>query len=296
MTLSPKGTMGKFYKTIISMFIFISFLYPLTSFKANEFKTNFEFEDVYSDIVENSVDIEIENSIKGLLEENGISSAMVDVKTLVTYDEVTIEKVVVSIIDEYNCEDVGKIVFDNLGIIADVKRIGEWFERKIENLFKSKQNKTKILIIAGVVGIILILLSEISFAPDSKAAEVTSNDYVSYINNLDKELTEIISSINGVGSCEVMITLKNTTESVYAQNAEISSDGSSSSENNEYVIYNSANGDSPVLLKENFPEIEGVAVVCSGGDNVAVREQIIKCVSALFGISSNRISVSKITT
>lgn len=125
MTLSPKGTMGKFYKTIISMFIFISFLYPLTSFKANEFKTNFEFEDVYSDIVENSVDIEIENSIKGLLEENGISSAMVDVKTLVTGDEVTIEKVVVSIIDEYNCEDVGKIVFDNLGIIADVKRIGE---------------------------------------------------------------------------------------------------------------------------------------------------------------------------
>lgn len=92
MTLSPKGTMGKFYKTIISIFIFISFLYPLTSFKANEFKTNFEFEDIYSDIVENSVDIEIENSIKGLLEENGISSAMVDVKTLIIGDEVTIEK------------------------------------------------------------------------------------------------------------------------------------------------------------------------------------------------------------
>ena len=93
-----------------------------------------------------------------------------------------------------------------------------------------------------------------------------------------------------------MITLKNTSESVYAKNTELSSSDSSSSQNDEYVIYNGVNGDSPLLLKENFPVIEGVAVVCSGGDNVKIQEQIKKCVSALFNISSNRISVSKIST
>lgn len=169
-------------------------------------------------------------------------------------------------------------------------------KEKLSDLLKSKQIKTKFLVVAGVIGIALILLSEISFGGSDKKTEVTSNDYASYVSELNTELTDIISSIEGVGTCKIMITLKNTTESVYAQNSENSVNGSSSSENNEYVIYDGENGDEPILLKENFPEIEGVAVVCSGGDNVAVRERVIKCVSALFNISSNRISVTKISS
>lgn len=169
-------------------------------------------------------------------------------------------------------------------------------KEKIEELLKSKQLKTKVLVIIGIVGILLILISEIDFSPSKSTENLSSGDYVSYVNNLDKELTEIISNIDGVGTCKVMITLKNTSESVYAKNTDISSADSSSSQNDEYVIYNGTNGDSPLLLKENFPAIEGVAVVCSGGDNVKIQEQIKKCVSALFNISSNRISVSKIST
>lgn len=156
--------------------------------------------------------------------------------------------------------------------------------------------KTKLLVAAGIIGIILILLSEINFNPNSKKAEVTSTDYASYVNSLNSELSTLISSMDGVGDCRVMITLKNTSEGVYAKNTENSRNDSSYSENNEYVIYDGENGDSPILLKENFPEIEGVAVVCSGGDNVVVREKIIQCVSALFNISSNRISVSKLSS
>ncbi len=92
-----------------------------------------------------------------------------------------------------------------------------------------------------------------------------------------------------------MITLRSTSESIYAKNTENSQSTGSSSQNSEYVIYDGGNGDSPILLQENFPDIEGVAIVCSGGDNIAVREKIIQCVSALFNISSNRISVSKLS-
>lgn len=93
-----------------------------------------------------------------------------------------------------------------------------------------------------------------------------------------------------------MITLKNTKENVYAENSETSSSDSSNSENNEYVIYNSENGDAPLLLKEEMPQVAGVAVVCSGGDSEAVRERIIDCVCALFDISSSHVSVSKLNT
>ena len=59
-------------------------------------------------------------------------------------------------------------------------------------------------------------------------------------------------------------------------------------------MYDGENGESPVLIKEFYPEIKGVAVVCSGADNTVVRENVINCISSLYGISTAKISVSKL--
>lgn len=167
---------------------------------------------------------------------------------------------------------------------------------KVFNIFQKKDSRNKILIVAAVLGIVLILLSELDFSTPKAEESVQTGDYAQYVSTLNDELTSVISSIDGVGDCKVMITLKNTKENVYAENSETSSSESSNSENNEYVIYNSENGDSPLLLKEEMPQVAGVAVVCSGGDSEAVRERIIDCVCALFDISSSHVSVSKLNT
>lgn len=169
-------------------------------------------------------------------------------------------------------------------------------KEKIIKLFQNKDTRNKILIVAAVLGVVLILLSEIDVSSPKAEESVQSGDYAQYVSTLNDELTDVISSIDGVGECRVMITLKNTKESVYAENSETTSSDSSNSENNEYVIYNSENGDSPLLLKEEMPQVAGVAVVCSGGDSEAVREKIIDCVCALFNISSSRVSVAKLNT
>lgn len=165
---------------------------------------------------------------------------------------------------------------------------------KFKKILERKNSKTKVLVAVGIIGILLILLSEINFTSPKKEPEITKTDYTAYVNELSDELNDLISSIEGVGECRVMITLRSTSESVYGKNTENSQSESSASQNSEYVIYDGANGDSPILLREKFPDIEGVAIVCSGGDNTAVREKVIQCVSALFNISSNRISVSKL--
>ncbi|MCD7722372.1 MAG: hypothetical protein LUH82_00255 [Clostridiales bacterium] len=169
---------------------------------------------------------------------------------------------------------------------------------KAKAFLTSKNNRTKLVLAVGIIGIALILLSEFSPVSESASAESESVqvDYISYVNGLDEQLSEIISSMDGVGECKVMITLKATAESVYATDEENSGTDSSYSEKSEYVIYDGENADSPILLKENFPEIEGVAVVCAGGDSVQVKEKIINCVTALFNLPSNRVSVSKMNT
>ena len=91
-----------------------------------------------------------------------------------------------------------------------------------------------------------------------------------------------------------MLTLKDTKESIYAKNSDEKNDESSYSKNYEYVLYDGQDGETPVLIKQYFPQIQGVVVVCDGADNTVVRENVINSVSSLFNIPTSRISVSKI--
>lgn len=123
--LSPKGTMGKFYKVIISVFIFISFLYPLTDFSFDEFKIDFNFNSEYENLVENSAKQEIEYSVGKVLTDNEIYNSSISAEVEQNGDEILINRILVSVTDNYNVEDVKTLLFENLGVVAEVKRIGE---------------------------------------------------------------------------------------------------------------------------------------------------------------------------
>ncbi len=161
---------------------------------------------------------------------------------------------------------------------------------------KKGDKGVKILIIIGLIGILLIALSEAvpSQKQSSKSADNDLASYSDYARSLEDETAEIISSIEGAGVCRVMLTLKNTNESIYAENNEEDVNEGSFSKKSEYVLYDASSGDSPLLIQQKFPQVQGVVVVCSGGDDTVVRENIINCISALYDIPSTRINVSKL--
>ncbi len=123
--LSPKGTMGRFYKVIISVFIFISFLYPLTDFSFDDFKIDFNFNTEYENLVENSAKQEIEYSVGKVLTDNEIYNSSISAEVEQNGDEILINRILVSVTDDYNVEDVKALLLENLGVVAEVKRIGE---------------------------------------------------------------------------------------------------------------------------------------------------------------------------
>ena len=61
----------------------------------------------------------------------------------------------------------------------------------------------------------------------------------------------------------------------------------------KYVLVDSDTGDTGILLKTNAPKVKGVIIVCDGGGNPSVVNQITNAVSAALGIGANRISVLK---
>ena len=94
----------------------------------------------------------------------------------------------------------------------------------------SAQNKTKIIVIAGLLGIGLIMLSE--FLPDNNTDQnikdtsdsVISDNTDTYKQEIESELKNIIGKINGVGDLEVMVTIEGTTEYVYAEELDTDND------------------------------------------------------------------------
>lgn len=169
-------------------------------------------------------------------------------------------------------------------------------KKAVEKILEKIKHDKKIaaIVCVGLAGIILLTLSE-TMPTKSDTNEKNSKEPVtdirdSYEEDIEKRLTSIVSEINGAGRTEVMVTLASSDENVYAVK-EKSSDGS---KEREYIVIDSDNNESGLLLKVIEPEIRGVAIVCEGADSANVRQEIVLTVSAVLGISTNRISIAKI--
>ena len=165
---------------------------------------------------------------------------------------------------------------------------------------KGKQN---FFVILGIAGVVLIGLSNLEFnhIADDKSSDISLRDYRKQMEN---EITDLLKEINGVGDVKVMITLQSGEENIYAEQEKKSEDTQTnqtdsnvqknirSSYENEFVIIKEQNDNKPLIEKTLLPEIQGIAVVCSGGDDISVISAVTNSVSVVLNIPTNRIFVT----
>lgn len=118
--ISPKGSMGRFYKVIIAVFIFVSFLYPFTDFDFKEFASDFNFQSELESTQENLASQQVESVIKNVLTASGIEGAEVECVVLQTSDEISVEDITVRVPEQYDIAKVEKIILDETGVAANV--------------------------------------------------------------------------------------------------------------------------------------------------------------------------------
>lgn len=160
-----------------------------------------------------------------------------------------------------------------------------------------KGGKVKIIVFTGILGILLIFLSEFAGNDKESDKEKSSNStssYDTYAQDMENRLEKILGKIEGVGKAEVMVTVCGTEEYIYAQDEKIKSSEKDTSTESEYVLIGSG-GDKQALLKKVVsPEISGVVIICEGGDSNIVKERVYSSISAAFNISSSQIYVTKL--
>ena len=81
------------------------------------------------------------------------------------------------------------------------------------------------------------------------------------VDTLETDITELCSSLEGVGQCRVLVTYEERSLG-YGKGTE--------------------------------SVISGIAVVCEGGESVAVKQRVSSVLSSVFGIGANRIRVEKL--
>ncbi len=169
--------------------------------------------------------------------------------------------------------------------------------KKIKEIFL-KDKKMMLIIISAVAGIIFIVASEFLTTDKKESVTDESSTADDYAEMIEDKLTALVSSIEGAGETVVMVTVETGEENVYAKEVksdeESNENRSSSKYEYEYIVIKSgSSSENGMLLKVIEPNIRGVAIVCDGGENAAVRENIINAVSAVLDIKTNKISVSK---
>jgi len=185
--------------------------------------------------------------------------------------------------------------------------MGKFLPEKLKELFEKGDRRFRILFIFGIIGIVLIGISQLWSGEKSGEIPVINEEYLTneYRTKLEKDITEMISAVGGVGSVKVMITLEGGAEYIYEKEEDISYDrnedrGESDAakvhqrEDREetYVFVEDTNGRKTALVRKRLePEIRGVVVVCDGGKNVSVVKSVCDLVTTSLNIGYDRVCV-----
>ncbi|MBQ8824761.1 MAG: hypothetical protein IJZ64_05955 [Ruminococcus sp.] len=136
----------------------------------------------------------------------------------------------------------------------------------------------------------------ISNSNEKILSDISNNneDTTKYCDNLNSKLEKILSSIDGVGECHVCVTTNGTSQYSYAKNKDESTWNEKQEVEQKYVILKKENNEIPIIESIYNPEINGVVIVCEGGNSNVVKEKVYKAVSALLNIKTDKIYVDKL--
>ena len=167
------------------------------------------------------------------------------------------------------------------------KEVAQWLDReKLLAFWK----RWRYAVFAGALGILLLLLPHRSTAGAGTAPEVTEQTDAFDVRELEKRMESVLSQVRGAGEVEVVLTVKNTSRQILAQDQE------NSERSNSITTVTVARGNGAqetVPIQQISPQFQGALVVCDGGGDSAVRLALTQAVSSLTGLGSDRITVCR---
>lgn len=172
----------------------------------------------------------------------------------------------------------------------------EW-KAGLKKLFGKKNNFLIFIII--IIGIVLLVFpfekkeNKTSSDAGSSSAPVQTSE-----EELEKRLEGILKKVSGVGDVSVMVVYSTGGEKTLAfetdEEIREQTNGQNGKDTQEKKQTQAVlEGDAPVIVKETFPEIQGVIVAAEGAGDAKLKLEIMEAVKTVLGIDSYKVKVLK---
>ncbi|MGM9661991.1 MAG: stage III sporulation protein AG [Oscillospiraceae bacterium] len=156
-----------------------------------------------------------------------------------------------------------------------------------------KRYRYALLVLA--LGVLLLLLP--SGGSGGSAAETAESGALSeeqWLRQVQQELADTLSRIEGAGELTLMLSVEMGRQNQLARDTEQTLRDDEQSRSSETVILSKGSGQEEVVVTcSGYPVFRGAVVVCEGGGDPSVRLAVTQAVTALTGLSSDKISVIK---
>ena len=174
------------------------------------------------------------------------------------------------------------------------------FLRKLGDKVLPLVHKYRALLIVLLAGVLLLASGglfggrqQLETAAEPDAAPVSEEGFS--LTAFEEDLNAKLAAIEGVGRVELMLSLDQTEEAVYAVNTRRtdSEAGGQSYESDLTVVSDGSYGETPVTVKNLLPTFRGAVVLCDGADNAEVRLAVTQAVTTVCGIGADKVTVLK---
>ncbi len=165
------------------------------------------------------------------------------------------------------------------------------WENRSAGLRKTLERYKWILLVIGVG--LLLLAWPMGGEKILPAAKSTGESCGSFdLDALEKKFSGALSEIEGAGQVTVILTVKNGTQQILAEDAKHSERDNGVEEETSTVILSRGSGvQEAVKLQEIYPQFQGALVVCDGAGDPAVRLNLTEATMALTGLGADKISI-----
>ena len=155
---------------------------------------------------------------------------------------------------------------------------------------KGLLKKYRFALLILLLGVVLMLLPT-----SGKNEEVSRSDqeYETFsLEEIERRMEEILGRIEGTGKLQLMLTLKSGSQLQLAEDTDQTVDESEMSRRTETVTISRGSGTQEVIVtQQRYPVYQGALVVCQGAGQASVRLAVTEAISALTGLSSDKITV-----
>lgn len=137
----------------------------------------------------------------------------------------------------------------------------------IEKL-KSMSTKKKITYISALLIISILAAAYISLYG---GAQTSAEDAIR--SDMEKRMSQVLSMVEDAGKVEVVINFSTAEFDVEDKSSYLTSDDE--------------------VLEEGIPDVVGVIIVCEGAENISVKTDILRAVSTLLDIPTDKVEILK---